>query len=148
MSSYFDHNGHDILMPPYVSETYWTTSYFFSYDSLKSASSAEICGESVTRTSSALYPLLRWRGVIFLCIQLPNSNAISLGVVHSGIKMIGRYFSESRLDEKCSNSLHKYKDYSKTHPLPQYAQMIKLDPQYTVLPQMVLWRVTHSTRVT
>ena len=43
VSSYFGHNGHDIQVQPYVSETYWTTSYFFCYDSLKSASSAEIC---------------------------------------------------------------------------------------------------------
>ena len=45
---------------------------------IKSASSAEICEGSVIRTSFVIYPLLQWRGVIFLCIQLPNSNAISL----------------------------------------------------------------------
>ena len=47
-----------------------------------------------------------------------------------------------------SSSLHKYKDYPKTHPLPQNAQMTKRHPHYTVLPQLVLWRVSHSTRVT
>ena len=65
-------------------------------------------------------------------------NFAVIGVVHSGIKMTGSYFNEFRLDEKCCNSLHKYKDYPKTHHLPQYAQMIKLHPHYTVLPQMVL----------
>ena len=47
VTSYFDHNEHDILMQPYVGETHGTTSYFFCYDSLKSASSAEICEGSV-----------------------------------------------------------------------------------------------------
>ena len=106
MSSYFDHNGHNTLMPLYVGETRRTTSYFFCYDSLKSASSTAICGGSVIWTSSVVYPLPRWRGVIFLCIQ-----------------MTGSYFSELRWDDNCCNSLHEYKDYPKTHPL-QYAQMI------------------------
>ena len=55
-------------------------------------------------------------------------NFVVIDVVHSGIKMTGSYFSEFRWDEKCCNSLHEYKDYSKTHPLPQYAQMVS---QYT-----------------
>ena len=55
-------------------------------------------------------------------------NYVVIDVVHSGIKMTGSYFSEFRWDEKCCNSLHEYKDYSKTHPLPQYAQMINFIP--------------------
>ena len=55
-------------------------------------------------------------------------NFVVIDVVHSGIKMTGSYFSEFRWDEKCFNSLHKYKDYPKTHPLPQYAQMINFVP--------------------
>ena len=55
-------------------------------------------------------------------------NFVVIDVVHSGIKMTGSYFSEFRWDEKCCNSLHEYKDYSKTHPLPQYAQMINFIP--------------------
>ena len=51
-------------------------------------------------------------------------NFAVIGVVHSGITMIGSYFSAFRWDENCCNSLHKYKDYPKTHPLPQYAQII------------------------
>ena len=46
-------------------------------------------------------------------------NFVVIDVVHSGIKMTGSYFSEFRWNEKCCNSLHEYKDYSKTHPLPQ-----------------------------
>ena len=55
-------------------------------------------------------------------------NFVVIDVVHSGIKMTGSYFSEFRWDEKCCNSLHEYKDYSKTHPLPQYAQVINFIP--------------------
>ena len=55
-------------------------------------------------------------------------NFVVIDVVHSGIKMTGSYFSEFRWDEKCCNSLHEYKDYSKTHPLPQYVQMINFIP--------------------
>ena len=55
-------------------------------------------------------------------------NFVVIDVVHSGIKMTGSYFSECRWDEKCCNSLHEYKDYSKTHPLPQYVQMINFIP--------------------
>ena len=55
-------------------------------------------------------------------------NFVVIDVVHSGIKMTGSYFSEFRWDEKCCNSLHEYKDYSNTHPLPQYAQMINFIP--------------------
>ena len=55
-------------------------------------------------------------------------NFVVIDVVHSGIKMTGSYFSEFRWNEKCCNSLHEYKDYSKTHPLPQYVQMINFIP--------------------
>ena len=55
-------------------------------------------------------------------------NFVVIDVVHSGIKMTGSYFSEFRWDEKCCNSLHRYKDYRKTHPLPQYALMINFIP--------------------
>ena len=55
-------------------------------------------------------------------------NFVVNDVVHSGIKMTGSYFSEFRWDKKCCYSLHKYKDYPKTHPLPQYAQMINFIP--------------------
>ena len=55
-------------------------------------------------------------------------NFVVIDVVHSGIKMTGSYFSEFRWNEKCCNSLHEYKDYSKTHPLPQYAQMMTFVP--------------------
>ena len=47
-------------MNPYAGETHRTTSYFFCYDSSKSASSAEIFERSVIRTSSVVYPLLPW----------------------------------------------------------------------------------------
>ena len=55
-------------------------------------------------------------------------NFVVIDVVHSGIKMTGSYFSEFRWDENYCNSLQKYKDYPKTHPLPQYAQMINFIP--------------------
>ena len=55
-------------------------------------------------------------------------NFVVIDVVHSGIKMTGSYFSEFRWNEKCCNSLHEYKDYLKTHPLPQYVQMINFIP--------------------
>ena len=51
-------------------------------------------------------------------------NFAVIDVVHSGIKMGGTYFIDFRWDENCCNSLHRYKDYPKTHPLPQDAQMI------------------------
>ena len=62
-------------------------------------------------------------------------NFVVIGVVHSGIKMTGSYLSEFRWDEKCCNSLHEYKDYSKTHPLPQYAQMINFIPNTQCSPK-------------
>ena len=55
-------------------------------------------------------------------------NFVVIDVVHSGIKMTGSCFCEFRWDEKCCYSLHKYKDYLKTHPFPQYAQMINFIP--------------------
>ena len=51
-------------------------------------------------------------------------NFAVIGVVHSEIKTTGGYLSKFRGDENCFNSLHKYKDYPKTYPLPQYAQII------------------------
>ena len=63
-------------------------------------------------------------------------NFAVIGVVHSGINMTRTYFREFRWDENCCSSLHKYKDYTKTHPLPQYAHMINFIP----ITQMVLWR--------
>ena len=55
-------------------------------------------------------------------------NFAVIGVVHVGIKMAGSYFGEFRWDEKCCYSLHDYKNYPKTHPLPQYAQIINFIP--------------------
>ena len=66
-------------------------------------------------------------------------NFVVISVVHSSVKMTGSYFSEFRWDENCCISLHEYKDYLKTHPLPQYAQMINLSSLQSA-PQMVLWR--------
>ena len=59
-----------------------------------------------------------------------------IGVVHSGIKKTGMYFIDFRWDENYCNSLHRYKDYPKTHALLQYAQtmnfiaIIKCSPKW------------------
>ena len=74
-------------------------------------------------------------------------NFAVIGMVHSGIKMTGSYFSEFRWDEKCCNSLHKYKDYPKTHPLPQYAQMKKTSsPLHSAPPNGIVTHVAQHAR--
>ena len=54
------------------------------------------------------------------------------------------------LDEmkNCCISLHKYKYYPKTHPLPQYAQMIIVILITKCSPKWYCDGVSHSTHVT
>ena len=125
MSSYFDHNGHVTLLQPYGGETHRAGSYFFCYDSLKSARCAEIYEGSVIRTSSVVYPYSEEGGEFFMdSVTKFKCNFTVIGVVHLGIKMAGCYFSEFRWDENCCNRLNKYQDFPTTRPFPQYAQMI------------------------
>ena len=77
-------------------------------------------------------------------------NIAVIGVVHSGTKMKWSHFSEGRWDENCcnSNSLYKFKDYQKNHPLPQYAQVTNI---ILIIKCSSKWNcdgVWHSTHVT
>ena len=89
MSSYFDHNGHDILMQPYVSETHRATSYFFCYDSLKPASSPEICEGSVCPDEFRCLSPAPMKGSDFSMHSATKfkCNFAVIGMVHLGIKM-------------------------------------------------------------
>ena len=178
-------------MNPYAGETHRTTSYFFCYDSSKSASSAEIFERSVIRTSSVVYPLLPWTegvrggvggdgcgcgcgcgwgGWVWVWVWVGGGgrwwgggwwwffnafratkfkcNFAVIGVVHSGIKMTGRYFIDFIWDENCCNSLNEYKNYPKTHLLPQYAQMINFIPIKKWSPKWYCDGVSQSTHMT
>ena len=57
-------------MQPYVGDTHRTTSYFFCYDSLKSASSAEICEGSVTRGDLSHYQVPHCIRVFFYFVWI------------------------------------------------------------------------------
>ena len=75
-------------------------------------------------------------------------NFVVIGVVHSGVKMTGSYFSEFRWDENCCISLYKYKYYPKIHPLPQYAEIINFILITKCSPKWYCDGVSHSTHMT
>ena len=69
-------------------------------------------------------------------------------MVHSGIKMTGRYFIDFGWDENYCNSLHKYKDYPNTQSLTTICTDDKLHHHYKVLPNGIVTacRTAHTWR--
>ena len=95
VSSYFNNNGHDTLMQPNVGETHRTTLYF-CFDSFTSASSAEVWISNPDQFRCSSPALMKGSDFSMHSTTKFKCNFTVIGMVHLGIKMTGRYFSEFR----------------------------------------------------